>query len=821
MNLNKYIFAIRVNVKYSEKFFKNNMIRSTLLTGISIFALHTTVLFAQEHSTVSGHIYDANKQPVVSATIRLGELETQSDQQGYFSFAKSPSGKYQLKVSALGYVTQEKQLERKNGQQITIEVLLIQTSTTLDEAQVEGHTHQRQRLQPIKSTLIDARAVSTQATSLTELMNRAPGIRIRQSGGTGSNPDVSVNGFQGKAIKYFKDGIPLDYLGDGYSIATMPLEAIDHIEVYRGILPIYLGSDALGGAINLVPRKTNGTQTNAYYEIGSFNSHRLGVKSSKSSKDNRWLFGGEMYYNYAKNNYKATVEVPDPLTKNPELVRLPFFHNGSKHLYGEVFAQLQNRNWADELRISLIGFDLAREQQHPAMMTDAYGAVRSKQYTLAPSLRYKKALLNDKLHFDQFVSYNNLQTERIDTLRGSYDWYGDFTPKTTIGETRLPSQSHINEHQVVSRSNLSYRINTHTQLGLNYVFTQVNRRGADPYGPKLEETGLDVLQLKSTYKKQVLGLSLDNYWFDEKLQNQLMAKYYNYNASGIQNTWLSANVGEKDKRTVSGNYWSLANAIRYRLNTTSLFRLGGEYTYRLPEREELFGNNIFIVPNFELKPEQSLNFNLGYQQTLFSSLDIEANVFYRRTKNQILLVTIDAPNAQYKNQENVRGYGFDIDLNYRFWKNYRFNTNATWTNLRLYGITSEKDQWMNDARLRNTPYFFANVGLQGSYENLFRGSDKLDLFFNYNFMREFYLETIPKSWEPNGFLGLSGNANINSNLIIPNQHLLNGGFTYNPSYRGFTIGAEVRNMLNKNLYDYYRIQRAGRSFYLKLSYQIP
>jgi outer membrane receptor protein involved in Fe transport len=88
-------------------------------------------------------------------------------------------------------------------------------------------------------------------------------------------------------------------------------------------------------------------------------------------------------------------------------------------------------------------------------------------------------------------------------------------------------------------------------------------------------------------------------------------------------------------------------------------------------------------------------------------------------------------------------------------------------------------------------------------------------------MREFYLETIPKSWEPNGFLGLSGNANINSNLIIPNQHLLNGGFTYNPSYRGFTIGAEVRNILNKNLYDYYRIQRAGRSFYLKLSYQIP
>lgn len=797
------------------------MTRFILLTGISILATQTTSLFAQDQQAVSGYIYNAHKQPIEAATIRLGELETQSDTQGYFSFAKLSVGEYKLTVSALGYATQEQQLKKHTGRQITVEVLLDQQSKMLAEASIEGRAHQRQRLQPIKTTLIDTRAVSTQATSLSELMNRAPGIRIRQSGGTGSNPDVSVNGFQGKAIKYFKDGVPLDYLGDGYSIATMPLEAIDHIEVYRGILPIYLGADALGGAINLVPRKVAGTQVNAFYEIGSFGSHRLGVRGSKASKDNRWLFGGELYDNYAKNNYKAWVEVPDPSTKNPELQHLPFFHNGSKHVYGEVFAQLQNRSWADELRFSLIGFDLSREQQHPAMMTDAYGAVRAKQYTLAPTLRYKKALLDGKLHVDQFISYNNLQTERIDTLRGSYDWYGNLTPKISIGETRLPSQSHINEHQIVSRSNLSYQINAHTQLGLNYVYTQVNRRGTDPYGPTVEETGEDVLQLKSTYKKQVLGLSLDNYWLDEKLQNQLMVKYYSYHASGIQNTWLSANVGEKDRRTVNGNDWSLADAIRYRLSSTALFRLGAEYTYRLPEREELFGNNIFIVPNFELKPEQSLNFTLGYQQTFFSSLDVEANAFYRRTKDQILLVTIDAPNAQYKNQENVRGYGFDLDVNYRFWKNYRFNTNATWTNLRLYGITSEKNQWMNDARLRNTPYFFANIGLQGKYDHLLRNSDKLDIFVNYNFMREFYLETIPKSWEPTGFLGLSGNANVNSNLIIPNQHFWSGGFTYNPSYRGLTIGAEVRNIFNKNLYDYYRIQRPGRSFYLKLSYQIP
>lgn len=797
------------------------MTKFKLLSSIFFILLGTPALYAQETKAVQGYVYDTNNSPLIDVNVLLDNLETRTDQFGFFSFSSIPTGKYAVTISALGYATLQDSIEKKAGQEIKVKFTLVSRSNHLDEVLIEGKSHQKQKLQPVKTTLIDIRAAATQATSLTELMNRAPGIRIRESGGTGNRPEVSINGFQGKAIKYFKDGIPLDYLGDGYSIATMPLEAIDHIEVYKGVLPISLGADALGGAINLVPLKPRGTQANAYYEIGSFNSHKLGFRGTTESKNKKWAFGTELFYNYAKNNYKATVEVADPETKNLVATRLPLFHNATENLYAEAYTQLQKTTWADELRLTLSAFQLSRQHQHPAMMTDAYGAVRSKQYTLVPSIRYKKALLDDRIHIDQFLSYNNLQTERIDTLRGSYDWYGNFTPKSSPGESRLPSLSHINERQAISRTNLSYRVDQHTQLGLNYVFTQVTRQGHDPYGPTMDETGRDVLNLNSTYRKQVLGISLDNYWLDEKIQNQLMVKYYRYHASGIQNTWFSTAVGQKDNRKISDQYWSLAEAIRYKFNSTSLARIGAEYTYRLPEREELFGNNIFIVPNFELKPEKSLNFTLGYQLELFPALNIEANSFYRRTHGQILLVPIQSPNAQYQNQENVKGYGFDLDINYRLSKKYRVNANATWQNLRLHGITNDTDRWKNDARLRNTPYFFANMGVQGDYQHLLNSQDKLTVFLNYNFMREFYLETIPKSWEPDGFLGLSGSAQVNSNLIIPNQHLLSSGLTYRPSLRGITIGAEVRNILDKNLYDYYRIQRPGRSFYLKVSYQIP
>src|SRR5690606_3393151 len=544
------------------------------------------------------------------------------------------------------------------------------------------------------------------------LMNRSTGVRIRQNGGLGSRPEISINGFQGKAIKYFKDGIPLDYMGEGYHIASLPLEALERIEVYKGVLPVSLGADALGGAVNLVTARRIGSHMHAFYEIGSFNTHRVGVTTAHETKNQKWSYGTELFFNYSDNDYQALVGVRNPATANLEPMRMRLFHNAFQNYYGEAYVHIQNRNWADELRFSLAAFALEREQQHPALMTDAYGAVLGKQQTLAPSLRYKIKLLGGKLSIDQFASYNNLQTRRIDTLMGRYDWYGEFTPKTTPGESRLPSLSKIHERQAVLRTNIAYQINPTTNIGRNYVFTDAKRDGQDPYGQRLAGTDIDVLSFVSTYQKQVLGLSLDKYWMDEKLHNQLMGKFYRYRASGIQNTWFSTDVTETDKRQLSGHYWGVAEALRYRLTPSAFIRGSLEYTYRLPEREELFGNNIFVVPNFELNPEKSFNASLGYQQTFGGRFTLEANGFYRHTKGLILLVPIQAPNAQYQNQENVKGFGFDLDINYRFAKHYTLSGNATWQNLRLFGITDETNQWKNDARLRNTPYFFANAGIQ-------------------------------------------------------------------------------------------------------------
>lgn len=439
---------------------------------------------------------------------------------------------------------------------------------------------------------------------------------------------------------------------------------------------------------------------------------------------------------------------------------------------------------------------------------------------MAPTLRYKKSFWNNRLSIDQFASYNDLQTRRIDTLKGLYDWYGNLTPKTTIGESRLPSFSHVHEKQWTARTHIVYRTSTSSRLGFNYVFTDAHRSGTDPHGQRISGTDIDVLSLPSTYQKHVLGASLDHFWLDGQLQNQAMAKWYHYNAYGLQNTWFSTDVSLLDERRQKDSYWGFADALKYQLSPTSFIRTSLEFAYRLPQRDELFGDNVFIVPNFELSPERSLNINIGYQYTSGDRFSGEINSFYRKTKDLILLVPIQAPNAQFQNQEHVKGYGFDIDVSYKLLDPIRIHANASWQDLRLFGINNAQDAWKNKARLRNTPYFFANAGLSGRYQHVFSLQDDLHVFVNYNFLREFYLETIPKDVEPGGFLGLSGHALLTSNLVIPNQHLLNAGFTYQWAMKRISIGAEIRNILDTRLFDYYRIPKPGRGIHFKISYQL-
>jgi len=61
-----------------------------------------------------------------------------------------------------------------------------------------------------------------------------------------------LNGFSGNQVRFFLDGVPMDNFGSSFQINNIPINFAERVEVYKGVVPIWLGSDALGGAVNII-----------------------------------------------------------------------------------------------------------------------------------------------------------------------------------------------------------------------------------------------------------------------------------------------------------------------------------------------------------------------------------------------------------------------------------------------------------------------------------------------------------------------------------------------------------------------------------------
>lgn len=790
--------------------------------------IYLIILFLSVSSGVSagtvyqldGVVLGKNGNSVKGASITLipGNKSQMSDEAGRFSFANLEEGEYTLHIHHIGYPAQILQIQLQKDVRVTIK--LAPSSTRLDEVKVMGLTEtQIAAKQVITAKVLEIKSQNTTPATLTEIMNRSSGIRIRESGGLGSNADISINGFQGRAVRYFKDGIPLDYLGDGYTIANLPLNTLERVEVYKGVLPVSLGSDALGGAVNLVSNASSSPFLNTAYEIGSFNTHRVSLVGHYTNTKQTWFAGTETFYNYSKNDYTADVRVPDPETKNPSWQSVKLFNNGYEGYYSEVYAGLKNQRWVDEVRLGVAVYGIDREQQHPTLMNTPYGNIVLNQSALVPTLRYKKNLFGNKIKIDQFFAYSWVQKHRVDTAKGSYDWYGNFTPNPyKVGESSQPALSEVYFHNLTSRTNIGIQLHPQHTIQGNLALTRTRRKGNDPFGLRFSQTDIDVLSVPATYLKLVGGMGWEYTFLDEMLTNSFNAKFFSYRSKGIDG-FRTSESALSDIQTTSGTSWGVAEGVKFTPADDHLFRLSMEYTNRLPDQEELFGNSDTKVPNFNLKPERSFNVNFNYRLQR-EQYKVETGVFYRRTKNLILLIPVQPPYAQYQNLENVKGYGFDIDAYLQLYKNLSLTGNLTWLDNRVFDLSASADKWKEGTRLRNTPFFFYNLGVTGTVKGKRSQRELLKIYAYYNFIREFYLDFIPKNMEPKGFMGLWGESGVDITTRIPDQHFFTAGVNHKMDSMPFVLAFEIKNITNAKLYDFYRVQKAGRSYQLKINYLI-
>ncbi len=764
------------------------------------------VSFAQVRYTLQGTVVELKSgEPLVSATVSVKENNTlwaETDEHGKFKL-KMPKGDYTLVVSLVGFEALEQKIQIEEDSRINIS--LAEQTETLEQVMVVGKSKaQLLKESALAVSALNMRPIINSAHNLNTIVNKTTGVKVRETGGVGSDFELSINGMSGNSVRYFIDGVPLSAKGSGVNLANLPLNIIERVEIYKGVVPAHLGADALGGAINIITKEDKKDYIDFSYGYGSFNTHKTDFNAQYVTKKGL-VFKPTIGMNYSDNNYKVkSVEVWNEEKGKYVFEKRERFHDAYLSLLGQVEVGVTNKKWADAFFVTGSYSKVNKELQTGSIQSIVYGEAERESESQNISATYKKRnFVFDRLNFNALVSYTWDHSRTIDTAFRKYDWNQNYIT-TTRNEITGDSKSirHYKRPRTVVRGNFDYSINNNHSLNFNYL---LNRLGNERW----DEVDKSFSKSKDALAHHIIGLSYNQTLFNGKMSNVFFVKdYINYLMVTQKDDYWVTGSDKIDKKATK-SYWGYGAAIRYTLLEELALKFSYEHSVRLPLGNELLGNGTTVMPHLTLKPESSENFNIG----VFGSAKIsnkhlfnyEANAFLRDATDYVRLVLSERDGlSQYDNVTSVKVKGVEGEFSYNYSDVLRFMANCSYQDARDMNKykADGKPSITYKNKLPNRPWIFSNAELDFYFRNLFNTNDKLRVGYHYQYVHWFYL-----TWEAYG--------KLDGKSKIPTQHQHNAVVSYSWKNEKYNLSFECNNLLDKELYDNFMLQKPGRAFFVK------
>ncbi len=668
---------------------------------------------------------------------------------------------------------------------------LPDSTRKLSEVSLKGTAAHLLQQHPGNVTVIGLKPYYSTNITPVQLLRSTAGVKVRQDGGYGSRVDFFINGSTGKQLKFFLDGLPLDHLGETSGINNLPVEQIDRIEIYKGVIPVDLGADVLGGAVNIVTRKDREDYIDASYGLSSFGSHK-GNLSVRRNWTGRFFTTVNAYSGYAKNNY--TIDAANiSASSQLENIRVKRFHDRYKNYLVKAEAGLRNLRWADELSVSLSRSGLDRELQNNLTMSQPYAKATYGEGLTAAMLKYQKNGLLKHLNLSGFLSASHVHGLFTDTSANVITWDGRIADRRLKGAELGPAaMRNTYTDAYAARLSASWWLSDQSRFIASSTINRYQRTGKDELAARL--TGDDLYSAPSSQWKNVAGLGFEGAAGDRlKWSASLKNFFARMNGFSV--------VFDKRVSTVQSNsYWGYGAASTWDAGKGILLKASFEHAVRLPDVEESFGDLMLLNPNPSLKAEESdnLNLNIVYGG---DHLDVEAGGFLRNVDHLIFLVPNSQGSAKAYNLLRAGVEGVEVSANYRLPKGLALNANATYQDLRNQssieneGIPNER---YKDQRIPNIPYLLGNAGL--SFNRPVAKKAGFSAWYTINYTHDYFL-----------YWAIDGDPA--QKHVIPQQLLQNVGVSFSFPLLSFSL--ESYNLADAKTYDNFRSQLPGRSFSLK------
>lgn len=667
---------------------------------------------------------------------------------------------------------------------------------------------------PLSVETIELKKSHARSGDVSEYLNRTTGVKVRYDGNIGAQAQINLGGLQGKAVRLFRDGIPIELFGHAFNLGTLPVNMLDRIEIYKGAMPIHIASDALGGGVNLVSRQEYQNTAEVSYELASFGTHRVTAHARWQDKAQKWYFGTNSSFNYSDNNYPVLVPYHDDESNSTTYRDSRRFHDAARIHYLEGFVGWKNRAWTDDFRLTLIQSSFYREIQHDAKMYQVYGEAYGKERSATGMAHYKKALMQGRLTVDGLAVYSMFDTRMVDTSTRRYDWNGRVLPgRHRPGEINMGSLQQLDYRLVSGRLAVSYKVGPNHSIDLTQIYQRQHRKGSDPLGAISAIEKIDVLTEPAVYAKNTQALGLRSKWWGDRLESVVAIKHYGYDIEG----YTTDNTGLGWRSRSDGNRWGYLGGLRWSQGRVTT-KLSYEQATRLPDEFEIFGDGLTVRENMDLKPEKGHNLNVNGQYTT-EKLDLALGLFYRRVRD-IVFLQLDIPFNRHINYEQARIKGVEFEGNYRPFHWADLSLNLTYQDIRRVNIQEPMYRNLEGSRVPNVPFLFGNGGASTHFSEVWKKGDRLDIFWNSHYTHRFFLLAVSKRQEPGLFERVK---DFQTSLVIPADDRLgqwahDAGISYTFGRPRVSLSFTCRNIANTRLYDNFGVQKPGRSAHLKVVY---
>ena len=702
-----------------------------------LLLLTTSSLWAQNTAELSGKITDkATQKPLIGADIYLKELKkgTNADTQGNYYLKGIPEGNYTIIGSYLGYQTFSRKIYLKRQERLDISLKEQAEEISGVTVSSKSIAHQKKE-ESMPVTVIDMSNMRGTVSNVQDILAKTVGVTLRTSGGVGSSSRISVRGLEGKRIGFFIDELPMTEQTDYLDINDIPVDMIDRIEIYKGVVPARFGGSSLGGAINIVIREYPDKYADLSYGYESFNTHKAQGVFKRNLKARGLVFGIGGGYTTSDNNYTFDSPYREGLriTRNHDKYR--------KYIIGGSFKA--KKWWFDEVEFEPVVVKTYKEIQGIEYdIREAHS--ESLMAGLANKLT-KDNFLTEGLNFDMFNGVVLTKMNFIDKATRRYEWDGSSypTPSRYGGEVgyNFPSDSDDQKLSFINKTNLEYIINERHSFNFNSVFSIAKGTPKDEL--KTLSLGKQV-NFDSRMHSWVSGVTYDLRSLDDIFLNSLTVRYYQYT---MHTQMAPLFVPGKYDVDLQKNNWGVNNAMRYRFLPSLMGKLSAGYEVRIPSESELLGDGISVVPSADLLPERNASANIGLLFDLTgkhpSNAQIEMNFFYMYLQDMIRY-TAGLIGAQYQNFGEMRTLGVEFEAKADVLPSLYAYVNTTYQDLRDtrdYEPASTVPNPTKYKRMPNIPYLMANAGMEFHRENLFGGSGQnTRLFADVAFVEEYFYD---------------------------------------------------------------------------------